>query len=74
MDPGLMVQFPAGNPVNITLPVGSAQVGWVIVPAAGAEGVEGCAVITTLAEGEEIQTAALVTVKLYVAVVNPVTV
>ena len=69
-----MVQFPAGNPVSMTLPVGSAQVGCVIVPAAGAAGVEGCELITTLAEGEEEHPAALVTVKLYVAAVNPVTV
>ena len=66
-----MVQFPAGNPVSMTLPVGSAQVGCVIVPAAGAAGT---AFITTLAEAGDVHPAALVTVKLYVAAVNPVTV
>jgi len=69
-----MVQFPAGRLLRTTLPVATAQVGCVIVPAAGAAGVEGCALITTLAEGEEEHPAALVTVKLYVAAVNPVTV
>ena len=37
-DPGLIVQFPAGSPFNITLPVARAQVGWVIVPIVGDEG------------------------------------
>ena len=41
IDPGLIVQFPAGNPLNITLPVGRAHVGWVIVPTVGAAGVAG---------------------------------
>jgi hypothetical protein len=27
IDPGLIVQFPAGNPFNTTLPVANAQVG-----------------------------------------------
>jgi len=39
--PGFMVQFPAGNPVNSTLPVATSQVGWVIVPIIGADGVPG---------------------------------
>ena len=30
----------AGKPVKVTLPVASAQVGWVIVPMVGADGVE----------------------------------
>lgn len=37
--PGLIVQFPAGNPLNSTLPVACRQVGWVMVPAIGAAGV-----------------------------------
>ena len=41
IDPGLMVQFPAGKPLNITLPVGRAHVGCVIVPTVGAAGVAG---------------------------------
>ena len=36
--PGLIVQFPAGNPPRITLPVARAHVGWVIVPTVGAVG------------------------------------
>ena len=39
--PGLIVQLPEGNPLRITLPVAVAQVGWVIVPTEGAEGVIG---------------------------------
>ena len=61
--PGLIVQLPAGNPLNSTLPVASEQVGWVIVPAIGAEGVAGCASITTAVEAGEMHPAALVTVK-----------
>ena len=38
-----------------------------IVPAIGAAGAPGAAVITTLADGAEVHPAALVTVKLYVA-------
>jgi len=32
IDPGLMVQLPAGNPLNSTLPVDTVHVGWIIVP------------------------------------------
>ena len=39
--PGLIVQFPEGKPLRITLPVAVAQVGWVIVPTEGAVGVMG---------------------------------
>ena len=70
-DPGLIVQLPAGRPVNITLPVGTAQVGWVMVPAVGAAGVAGWAAITTLADGDEAHPAAFVTVKLYVPATRP---
>lgn len=37
IDPGLIVivQVPAGNPLIATLPVCTAQVGWVIVPGTG---------------------------------------
>jgi len=41
MAPGLITQFPAGNPLNTTLPVETAQVGWVIVPTIGVAGVIG---------------------------------
>jgi len=57
------VQLPVeGNPFNTTLPVDTAQVGWVIVPTVGAVGVAGCALITILADAGEIQPEALVTV------------
>jgi hypothetical protein len=39
--PGLIVQFPAGKPLNTTLPVETAQVGCVIVPNIGVAGVSG---------------------------------
>src|SRR5664280_796196 len=61
--PGLMVQLPEGNPLNTTLPVANAQVGCVIVPIAGAVGVTGCALITTLPDAGETHPEALVTVK-----------
>ena len=40
--PGVLVSVHvpvAGNPLNATLPVAVAQVGWVMVPTIGAEGV-----------------------------------
>lgn len=68
--PGLIVQLPVGNPVNTTLPVAKAQVGCVIVPTPGNDGVAGCALMTTLADGSEVHPEALVTVKLYVPAVS----
>ena len=52
----------AGNPDKTTLPVASAQVGWVMVPTMGAVGVEAWVLITTLADAGEIHPEALVTV------------
>ena len=60
--PGLIVQFPAGKPFNTTLPVESEQVGCVIVPGIGADGVAGCALITIFAEAKEVHPSAFVTV------------
>lgn len=60
--PGLMVQLPAGNPDKTTLPVATVQVGWVIVPTIGVDGVTGCEFTTALADGREIQPEAFVTV------------
>ena len=60
--PGLIVQFPAGKPLNSTLPVATAQVGCIIVPAVGAVGVAGCALITIFADATEVHPAELVTV------------
>ena len=51
----------AGKPFNTTLPVASAQVGWVMVPTVGAVGEDGWAVITKLAEVGETQPKALAT-------------
>ena len=61
--PGLIVQLPDGRPLSTTLPVEEAQVVCVMVPTVGADGVTGCALITTLADAAEIQPAELVTVK-----------
>jgi hypothetical protein len=48
MEPGFIIQLPAGKPVSITLPVETEQVGCVIVPTVGAAGVTGCALMVTL--------------------------
>lgn len=61
--PGFIIQLPVGKPLSTTLPDCTSQVGWVIVPVVGAAGVGGCALITTLAEAEEVQLP-LFTVKL----------
>ena len=51
-----------GNPFNRTLPVGTENVGWVIVPTTGEAGVGGGAGITTFAEGTDKHPSAVVTV------------
>ena len=57
------VQVPVeGNPDKTTLPVATLQVGWVMVPRVGADGAEGWALMTTLADASEIHPEALVTV------------
>jgi hypothetical protein len=55
----------AGSPFNTTLPSGTIQVGWVIAPTAGAEGVTGGEFIITVV-APEVHPEASVTVKLYV--------
>jgi hypothetical protein len=60
--PGLIVQLPAGNPLKITLPVATAQVGCVMVPIIGAAGAAGAALITILPDAGEEHPAAFVTV------------
>ena len=60
--PGLIVQLPAGKPVNTTLPVASEQVGCVIAPIPGAIGIAGCGLMIILAEAGEVQPAEFVTV------------
>jgi hypothetical protein len=52
-----------GNPLRATLPVATEQVGWVIVPTVGTEGVAGCALMPTLPEAAEMHPSAFVTVK-----------
>ena len=60
----MIVQLPDGRPVSIMLPVAVVQFGCVTVPMAGAAGVAGWALITTLDVDDDVQPAALVTVKL----------
>ena len=60
--PGLIIQSPAGKPLNTTLPVTTAQVGCVIEPIVGAAGEPDAAVMTTLADAEEVHPSAFVTV------------
>jgi hypothetical protein len=72
--PGFLVkvQVPEeGNPLNTTLPVARAQVGCVNVPTMGAVGVNGCALMTTLADATEIHPKTFVTVKEYVPASSP---
>lgn len=51
-----------GSPERTTLPAANEHVGCVIVPTTGADGVDGCALITTLLEAAETHPDALVTV------------
>ena len=56
--PGLRISVHApveGKPLTVTLPVSVAHVGWMIISATGAEGVNGLALITTLPEAADIQ-------------------
>lgn len=61
--PGFIVHVPAGKPFNITLPVASAQVGWIMAPTDGAAGVEGWVLIVTFTVAAEVHPILLVTVK-----------
>lgn len=71
--PGLIVHVPvAGKPLNTILPVSTVQVGCEKPAMDGTTGVEGCILITTLAEGCEMHPPALVIVKLYVFAASPV--
>lgn len=69
--PGFIIQFPAGNPLKATLPVATEQVGCVIVPTIKADGIAGCALITTLADAKDIHPAELVTVKVCIPANRP---
>ena len=58
------VQGVEGKPPNATLPVAVAQVGWVIVPTIGADGVTGWAFITAGVDNTDVHPEAVrVTVK-----------
>ena len=59
---GLIVQLPDGNPLSNTLPIEDKQVGCVIAPTAGVAGNPGAALISILAEANDMHPAALVTV------------
>jgi hypothetical protein len=75
--PGILVnvQVPAdGNPLSTALPVETVQVGAVIAPAAGADGVGGFVLITTPDDAMEVQPSEFVTVKVYVPAGIPITV
>ena len=61
IEPGLIVQFPVGKSLKITLPVATAQVGCVITPTVGAAGV-GFTVTVTLAVPKHPSVFAIVTV------------
>jgi hypothetical protein len=50
------------------------QVGWVIVPTTGGVGVNGCVLMTTLPDAEEVHPDSKVTVKVYVPAASPDTV
>ena len=62
MAPGLIIQFPEGKPLKCTLPVDEKQFGCVIVPIAGADGVEGWGTITMFAVAADEHPMELVTV------------
>lgn len=59
--PGFIIQFPAGNPPNSTLPVATSHVGCVIVFIDGVEGIDGLTFITILADGNDVHPDELVT-------------
>ena len=61
-----------GNPVSNTLPEANVQVGCVMVPTTGAEGVGGWVLIMTLEDDAEVQPSAFVTVNVYVPAGRPV--
>jgi hypothetical protein len=49
------VHDPDGKLLRITLPVATVQVGCVIAPTSGFNGVAGCALITTLPDDNDVQ-------------------
>ena len=64
--PGFLVRVHVpeeGSPLRVTLPVAISQVGWILVPATGADGEGGTALITTFPVAGETHPEASVTVK-----------
>lgn len=63
--PGFLftVQEPDGNPLKLTEPVAKVQVGCVMVPTTGLDGVVGCVFTTTFSVAEDVQPSAFLTVK-----------
>ena len=75
--PGVLVsvQFPMdGKPLSVTLPVAKLQLGEMMVSIAGAVGVAGCVLITTLTVAPELHPAEFATEKVYEPAASPVTV
>lgn len=73
MPPGVRIRVHVpveGNPVNITLPVDTVQLGWLMDTITGAVGVDDGAVIITLEDAIETHPAE-VTVKVYMAGARP---
>ena len=62
ISPGLIIQLPVGKPLKTTLPVATAHVGCMMLPTVGAEGADGCGLITISDDANEIQPTVLVTV------------
>lgn len=64
--PGVLIKVHVpteGRPVNVTPPVATEHVGWMIVPTTGGAGVDGVALMTTLDDDGDVQKEAFVTVK-----------
>ena len=66
VNPGVLfnVHVPdVGNPFSVTLPVANEQLGGTIVPTMGGVGVAGWALMSKVADTEDTQPEALVTIK-----------
>jgi hypothetical protein len=75
--PGILVSVhdpDEGSPFNTTVPLGEVHVGAVIVPGTGAAGGEDSGLMTTFPDKTEVHPIEFVTLKVYVPVVNPLTV
>ena len=57
----------------VKVPVASMHVGWVMLPTSATAGAPGASWMTTSVDGDEVNPAAFVTVKLYVPVARSVT-